>query len=55
MVLGKNYSCETALHEIITELNNAKDKKLIALLLFIYFRKVFDTVDAKLLLNKLFH
>ena len=44
-----------ALHEIITELNNAKDKRLIALLLFIDFRKAFDTVDAKLLLNKLFH
>ena len=51
----KNYSCETALHEIISELNNAKDKRLIALLLFIDFRKAFDTVDAKLLLNKLFH
>ena len=51
----KNYSCETALHEIITELNNAKDKRLLALLLFIDFRKAFDTVDAKLLLNKLFH
>ena len=33
----KNYSCETSLHEIITELNNAKDKRLIVLLLFIDF------------------
>ena len=23
---GKNHSCETALHEIISDLNNAKDK-----------------------------
>ena len=51
----KNYSCESALHEIISELNDAKDKRLIALLLFIDFRKAFDTVDSKLLINKLFH
>ena len=30
----KNYSCESALHEIISESNDAKDKRLIALLLF---------------------
>jgi len=51
----KNFSCESALHEIISELNDAKDKRLIALLLFIDFRKAFDTVDSKLLINKLFH
>ena len=50
----KNHSCENALHEIIGELT-AKDKSLIAILLFIDFRKAFDTVDAKLLLTKLFH
>ena len=48
----KNFSCESALHEIISELNDAKEKRLIALLLFIDFRKA---VDSKLLINKLFH
>ena len=33
----------------------AKDKRLIAILLFIDFRKAFDLVDSKLLLLKLFH
>ena len=51
----KNYLCESALRQIISELNDAKDKRLISLLLFIYFQKVFDTVDSKLLLHKLFH
>ncbi len=51
----KIFSCESALHEIINELNNAKDKRLIAFLLFINFKKAFDTVDSKLLFHKLFH
>ena len=36
-------------------MNKAKDKKIITLLLFIDFKKAFDTVDSKLLLSKLFH
>ena len=51
----KNYSCETALHEIINKVNDTNDKRLISLLLFIDFRKAFDTVDSKFLLRRLFH
>ncbi len=47
------HSCETLLHELISELVNANDKKLITLLLFIDFKKAFDVVDSKLLLRKL--
>jgi len=49
------HSCETALHELISELNKNKNKTLISLLLFIDFRKAFDLVDSKKLLRKLFH
>ena len=49
------HSCETALHELLSDLNKIKDKRLIALLLFIDFRKAFDLVDASKLLHKLFH
>ena len=51
----KGHSCETALHELLSDLNESRDKKLISLLLFIDFRKAFDTVDSELLLKKLFH
>ena len=49
------HSCETALHELLSDLNNIKDKRLITLLLLIDFRKAFDLVDATKLLLKLFH
>ena len=49
------HSCETALHELISDLNLNRDKRLISLLLFIDFRKAFDTVDARKLLRKLLH
>jgi hypothetical protein len=48
-----NHSCETALHEIISKINNIKSKRLIGLLLFIDFKKAFDTVDSRLLILKL--
>jgi hypothetical protein len=51
----KNHSCETALHELLSDLNQTRDNKLISLLLFIDFRKAFDLVDSKLLMLKLFH
>ena len=51
----KGFSCESALHEIISKINSARDKRLITLLLFIDFRKAFDLVDPYLLLLKLFH
>jgi hypothetical protein len=37
------HSCETALHQLISDLNTIRDKKLIAMLLFIDFRKAFDS------------
>jgi hypothetical protein len=49
------HSCESALHELISFLNETKNKKLIALLLFIDFKKAFDLVDSDLLIKKLFH
>jgi len=52
--LRENFSCETAMHEILNDKNLAKDKKNHALLLFIDFRKAFDTVNPILLLRKLY-
>ena len=49
------HSCETALHELISDLNKNRDSRLINLLFFIDFRKAFDLVDARKLLRKLFH
>ena len=49
------HSCETALHELISYLNENRNKRAISLLLFIDFRKAFDLVDTKILLRKLFH
>jgi len=49
----EQHSCEAALHAIISKLNKSQSDKLISLLLFIDFRKVFDSVDTKLLLLKL--
>ncbi|CAF1091926.1 unnamed protein product, partial [Brachionus calyciflorus] len=48
-----NHSCESALHEIITEMNLIKSKRLLGLFLFIDFKKAFDTVDQRILLLKL--
>ena len=49
------HPCETALHELISDLNVNRNKKLIKILLFIDFKKAFDLVDSKMLLRKLFH
>ena len=51
----KGHSCESALHELLSDINNARVNKLTSLLLFIDFRKAFDTVNSSLLLCKLFH
>ncbi|CAF1085067.1 unnamed protein product [Brachionus calyciflorus] len=48
-----NHSCESALHEIISEMNDIKSKRLIGFFLFIDFKKAFDSVDQRLLLYKL--
>ena len=48
----KGHSCETALHELLSDINIARDLKQIVLLLFIDFRKAFDTVDSHLLMDK---
>ena len=50
-----SHSCESALHELITDLNNSRDNELCSLLLFIDFRKAFDLVDSNLLIRKLQH
>jgi len=49
------HSCETTLHELLSDINKSREKSLSSLLLFIDFKKAFDTVDSNLLLTKLFH
>ena len=49
------HSCETALHEVISDMFLSLNKRLIGLYLFIDFRKAFDLVDSNLLLLKLKH
>ena len=41
------------MHELLSDLNEIRRKRVVALLLFIDFRKAFDLVDAELLLLKL--
>ena len=48
-----SHSCETALHEVVSNCLFNIDKKLINLLLFIDFKKAFDMVDSRLLMIKL--
>ena len=48
-----NHSCETALHELITEMNRIRSKREIGIFFFIDFRKAFDLVDSKLLIFKM--
>ena len=49
------FSCQTAIHEFISFINNAIDNKLITLALFIDLRKAFDLIDSLILLFKLFN
>ena len=49
------HSCETALHELVSYLNENRNIRVTTLLLFIDFRKAFDLVDSRKLLRKLFH
>ena len=44
-----------ALHELLSDLNIARDERKIVMLLFIDFRKAFDTVYTSLLIQKLLH
>jgi hypothetical protein len=46
----KGHSCETALHELLLDLNIVQDLKKIVILLFIDFCKAFETVDSNLLI-----
>jgi hypothetical protein len=48
-----NHSCETALHELITDMNKIRSNREIGMFLFIDFRKAFDLVDSKILMLKL--
>ena len=45
----KGFSCESALHELVSDIYLNQNKKLITMLLFIDFRKAFDLVVSKLL------
>ena len=47
------FSCETALHELVSAFKLSNQKKLINLALFVDFRKAFDYVNSDLLLLKL--
>ena len=47
------HSCETALHELISEMNLIRSEREIGLFFFIDFKKAFDLVDPDLLLIKL--
>ena len=47
------YSCESALHELISKCMENKYKRMINCLLFVDFKKAFDMIDRKLLLQKL--
>ena len=49
----ENHSCESALHEIISEMNFIRSIRSIGLYLFIDFRKAFDLINTTLLLYKL--
>ena len=50
-----SHSCESALNEILSDMNEIRSKRLIGILLFIDFRKAFDLVDSRILLIKLKH
>ena len=52
-VFLNDHSCETALHELISPLNQSRDLNEINFLLFIDFRKAFDLVYSSILLRKL--
>ena len=47
------HSCESALHEILSDMHRIFSQRLIGLYLFIDFRKAFDLISSKLLLFKL--
>ena len=53
--LRNGHDCESALHELISEININRNIQLINMLLFIDFRKAFDLIDSRKLLRKLFH
>ena len=46
-----DHSCESALHELITDLNIARNESLTSMFLFIVFQKAFDLAESRLLLK----
>jgi hypothetical protein len=48
------FSCETALHELISNWRNNINHDLINLALFVDFKKAFDYINSDLLLIKLY-
>ena len=47
------HSCESDLHELFSKCMENKDSMMINCLLFVDFKKAFDMIDRKLLLQKL--
>ena len=50
-----SHSCESALHDVISNMNRILSERSIGLYLFIDFRKAFDLVNSNILLYKLKH
>ena len=48
-----DHSCETALHEVLSDMNNIRSSRQIGLYLFIDLIKAFDTVNSTILLEKM--
>lgn len=49
----KGYSCETALNWVVENWKNEMDNKNTAIVVFLDFKRAFETVDRKILLEKL--
>ena len=52
-MIRAGHSCESALHELISKCMENKDRRMINCLLFVDFKKAFEMIDRKLLLQKL--
>ena len=50
----KNYSTETALTRLVDQLSLDLDKNIISGLVFVHFKKAFDSIDHLLFLEKLY-